>query len=281
MRIKYSDDICPSESAADGVYVQGREFLCQVGLAGLILAAISLWSPSAAQAESLKFSSGEQQITLIELFTSEGCSSCPPAEAWLSSLKTDPRLWQEIVPVAFHVDYWDYLGWKDSFSSPVHSQRQRRYQSEGGIRSVYTPGFVINGREWRGWIRHQDPVIVEQLSGRLDLTLEGSNVTAHYVEKEGAQGGYTLNLALLAFDVRSKVTSGENSGRYLHQDFAVISHKAMQSDAGRWDTNLPRLNTNSARRHGLAAWVSHAGSLEPLQAVGGWISISAVGTKQP
>ena len=281
MLIKKPDDIRQSEIAGEGLYALCRGLLRWTGLAGLVLAAPSLWLPSIAQAESLKFSSGGEQVTLIELFTSEGCSSCPPAEAWLSSLKTDPRLWEEIVPVAFHVDYWDYLGWKDSFSSPAHSQRQRRYQSEGGIRSVYTPGFVINGREWRGWIRQQDPVIVEKPAGRLDLTLEGSSVTAHYVEQDGGQGGYTLNLAVLAFDVRSKVTSGENSGRYLHQDFAVIGHKAVQSDAGRWDTSLPRSNTNAVQRYGLAAWVSHEGSLAPLQAVGGWIPASVVGDKQP
>lgn len=265
------DDIRSLEMTDVGFHAQRQEVLLRSGLIGLLLV-ITVWCLSnAAHGESLKFSSGDQQVTLIELFTSEGCSSCPPAEAWISSLKSDPRLWHEIVPVAFHVDYWDYLGWKDPFSSPVHSQRQRRYQREGGIRAVYTPGFVVNGREWRGWIRHQDPVFVKKPAGRLSLELEGSNVTARYVGQDNSQAGYTLNLAVLAFDVRSKVTSGENSGRYLHQDFAVIGHKAVQSDAGLWSTSLPRLITNAAQRYGLAAWVSQAGSLTPLQAVGGWI----------
>ena len=68
-----------------------------------------------ATAASLTLSSQEQRTTLIELYTSEGCSSCPPADRWLSRLKDDPRLWKQIVPLAFHVDYWNYLGWRDRF----------------------------------------------------------------------------------------------------------------------------------------------------------------------
>src|SRR5713226_2490390 len=69
------------------------------------------------------FESGPQKIHLLELFTSEGCSSCPPAEAWLSKLKSDPRLWKDFVPLAFHVDYWDRLGWRDRFSSRAWTER--------------------------------------------------------------------------------------------------------------------------------------------------------------
>ncbi|MCK5360690.1 MAG: DUF1223 domain-containing protein, partial [Gammaproteobacteria bacterium] len=65
-----------------------------------------------AYAEEKHFSSGEGKVNLVELYTSEGCSSCPPAEKWMNNLKDDPRLWQHFVPLAFHVDYWDYIGWK-------------------------------------------------------------------------------------------------------------------------------------------------------------------------
>ncbi|MDQ3115241.1 MAG: DUF1223 domain-containing protein [Verrucomicrobiota bacterium] len=66
---------------------------------------------------------------LLELFTSEGCSSCPPAEAWLSKLKDDPGLWRDFVPLAFHVDYWDRLGWRDPFASKVWTSRQYEYSA--------------------------------------------------------------------------------------------------------------------------------------------------------
>ena len=97
------------------------------------------------------FESGATQSTLAELFTSEGCSSCPPAEKWLSALKSNQDLWKTIIPVAFHVDYWDRLGWRDRFAKPEFTSRQQRYAAAWGGDSVYTPGFVVNGKEWRSW----------------------------------------------------------------------------------------------------------------------------------
>src|ERR1051326_5468046 len=83
-------------------------------------------------AEPPTFESGETQNSLIELFTSEGCSSCPPAEKWLSALKTNQDLWKKTIPVAFHVDYWNHLGWRDRFSKPEFTSRQQRYATEWG-----------------------------------------------------------------------------------------------------------------------------------------------------
>jgi hypothetical protein len=78
-----------------------------------------------ACAGELSVQSGPARAHLLELYTSEGCSSCPPAEQWFSTLKQSPRLWKEIVPVAFHVNYWDQLGWKDKLASPANTARQR------------------------------------------------------------------------------------------------------------------------------------------------------------
>lgn len=96
------------------------------------------------------FTSTETQVRLVELYTSEGCSSCPPADRWLSGLLTSPHLWGSIIPIAFHVSYWDYLGWHDSFALDEYSQRQRAYANLGKT-GVYTPGFFVNGQEWRGF----------------------------------------------------------------------------------------------------------------------------------
>ncbi|MGJ8664273.1 MAG: DUF1223 domain-containing protein, partial [Marinicella sp.] len=73
-------------------------------------------------------SSADEQTTLIELFTSEGCSSCPPADAFLSQFQNSDDLWNQYIPIAFHVDYWDYIGWKDVFASPEFSARQRSHK---------------------------------------------------------------------------------------------------------------------------------------------------------
>ena len=84
---------------------------------------------------------------MVELYTSEGCSSCPPADRWLSGLKGKPA----VVALSFHVDYWDRLGWKDRFSSAAYSQRQSQLQRTSGARYVYTPQVVVAGRDQPRW----------------------------------------------------------------------------------------------------------------------------------
>ncbi len=83
------------------------------------LGVLVLLGGSQASADTLHLASGDTRVNLLELYTSEGCSSCPPADRWLSGLRQDPRLWRQLVPVAFHVDYWDGIGWPDRFASPI------------------------------------------------------------------------------------------------------------------------------------------------------------------
>jgi hypothetical protein len=87
-----------------------------------VLALLFVASQSVA---SLQLDSGERQVTLLELYTSQGCSSCPPAERWLNTYIDNNKLWREVVPVAFHVDYWDYIGWQDTFAAAAYGERQR------------------------------------------------------------------------------------------------------------------------------------------------------------
>ena len=100
--------------------------------------------------ETRVIESGPRQVTLVELYTSEGCSSCPRADRWISHFVDSSDLWQRVVPLSFHVDYWDYLGWKDRFSKPEFSKRQRNHKKTGNVPAVYTPGTLVNGKEWRG-----------------------------------------------------------------------------------------------------------------------------------
>jgi len=90
-----------------------------VAIRDCLLCAIGLLLPNFGDAAD--FTSTARQVNLVELFTSEGCSSCPPAEGWFSKLKQEPGLWTDFVPVAFHVDYWDTIGWTDRFASPTNS----------------------------------------------------------------------------------------------------------------------------------------------------------------
>jgi hypothetical protein len=95
----------------------------------LAIAALALVALGTTQVGAQTFQSGPARVGLLELYTSEGCSSCPPAESWLSGLAGNDALWKDVVPVAFHVDYWDYLGWRDVFASSAFSERQRDYAS--------------------------------------------------------------------------------------------------------------------------------------------------------
>src|SRR5256885_16057749 len=155
------------------------------------------------------FESGETQGTLIELFTSEGCSSCPPAEKWLSGLKSNQELWKRIVPVAFHVDYWDRLGWRDRFAKPEFTARQQRYAAAWGGDSVYTPGFVVNGKEWRGWFGgNMTPTSSTKVGGlRVSYGNDGK-VNATFVPATTQPGPLALNVALLGNDLESDVKRG-------------------------------------------------------------------------
>jgi len=107
------------------------------------VAALAL--PMNAGATPQIISSGVTRVNLLELYTSEDCSSCPLADAWLSSLAQDPRLWAQLVLVAFHVDYWDDLGWRDPFDSPIYSERQQHIADRAGNGVIYMPEFVLDG----------------------------------------------------------------------------------------------------------------------------------------
>lgn len=214
------------------------------------------------------FNSGDRHVALIELFSSQGCSSCPRAERWMSSLMDDSRLWAEIVPVVFHVDYWDYLGWKDPYASIHNSQRQRRYKLHGHSQSVYTPGFMVAGREWSQWFNN--PVLgpmVAKAAGQLKVEVRARQVYARFIRGDDNRG-LILNVAVLGFDINTAVAGGENRGKRLAQDFVVLDHQTYSSDSGMWRAALGAPKYTGKRA--LAFWVSHASDPSPLQATGGW-----------
>ena len=217
-----------------------------------------------AQEKEIVLESGPPRTHLLELFTSQGCSSCPPAEAWLSKLKSEPRLWKDFVPVAFHVDYWDRLGWKDPFARREFTARQQAYAQSWRGDSVYTPGFVLDGREWRD---REVPAAAKENPGILKITVTNSSVTGEFRPNDSNLGDATLHVALLLFDQNTKVGAGENSGRSLKQDFVALDELQGRLENGRIALPLP----NDAHFGAVAAWVTEANQLEPIQATGGWV----------
>jgi len=211
------------------------------------------------------------RVSLIELFTSEGCSSCPPAEAWLGRLKESPGLWRDFVPVSFHVDYWDGLGWPDRFARKEFTQRQQAYAQKWRTESVYTPGFVLDGREWTGW-RTSPPKRSSLKPGvlRVKETAPGAFTVSFSPTTEGGGRGWRFHLAVLGNGVSSNVKAGENSGRRLTHDFVVIAFQEKQTATNEAKFELKPPNELANGRLALAAWVSRAGEQEPAQALGGW-----------
>jgi hypothetical protein len=234
-----------------------------------------------AYAESLTFKSSETQTSLLELFSSEGCSSCPPAENWLTGLKASPKLWQDFVPVAFHVDYWDYLGWRDRWASKAFSDRQRAYAQFWGSASIYTPGFVLNGHEWRASSRPKDgPRASGVKAGALRTSsADLQHWQVSFIPATDRAGSFDVFAALLANGLTSEVKAGENQGRRLLHDFVVTSlHKVSLKPNGDGDKGefKGEVSTEPAKgtpdeRLALAVWVTRPSGLEPLQAVGGWL----------
>lgn len=171
--------------------------------------------------------SGVQQPLVVELFTSQGCSSCPPMERWLSGFKQETGLWHYYFPLAFHVTYWNYLGWKDPFAKRAFSQRQYDYLNHKGISQVYTPQLVINGREWRpgGRTLLPDESDKRAIVGRLSLTITGQEFSASFDSRLPSNQGLILHLALLGSGLTTRVGRGENRGKHLVEDFVVLSHR--------------------------------------------------------
>ena len=232
----------------------------------------------ATDAAPMQFQSPDRQVALVELYTSEGCSSCPPAESWLSGLKGKPGLWSEFVPVAFHVDYWNYLGWRDPWSSKPYSDRQRDYAGAWGSETIYTPEFVLNGKEWHNWFGMRGaPGVSGTKTGILKITSEDTN---HWqVNFRPAAAGTTaleVNATLLAGGLGSDVKAGENAGRHLQHDFVVL--KLIQQPLTGKDGEFKGAFTMTAGRNppegnlALAVWVTRNGSLKPVQSVGGWLA---------
>ena len=198
-------------------------------LATKVLFALSLVNlaiqPAIAAECSAK--SGVQTVPLLELYTSEGCSSCPPADKWMSGIKTD-----KVTPLAFHVDYWDYIGWKDRFSKADYSVRQRKTAAFGSAGFVYTPQFVMNGRDFKGWDNSRLSQSVEasqKLASRANLSINAVTETNGDITlKTSAQAVKPIDaknadvfVALYENKLVSQVKAGENSGSTLKHDYVV------------------------------------------------------------
>lgn len=194
------------------------------------LAILAAMFSIAASAGECTVRSGPTTNALVELYTSEGCSSCPPAEKWLSRFAAKREA--GVVPIAFHVHYWDYIGWKDVYADPRHTQRQQAFALATGARSVYTPQVIVAGRDFRAWSSERafSEALRDARSQKAAASIEITPVRAADGSIEGrvsaavAQTPHaTLQLvvALTQDGITSKPNAGENKGDTLAQNFVV------------------------------------------------------------
>ena len=177
------------------------------------------------------YATAENGPAVIELYTSQGCSSCPPADAMLHDLaKRD-----DVIALALHVDYWDYIGWKDSFASAEYTQRQHAYARAANATTVYTPQMVIGGVDHVIGSRPMQVMDVVQAHSRqgnpvdVELTRRGSNV---FVSAAAGRGGdYVVQLVRYTPEETVAIRRGENAGRNLTYANIVTSWDVI----GRWD----------------------------------------------
>jgi hypothetical protein len=218
-------------------------------------------------AEELTFTSGPGQTDLIELFTSEGCSSCPPADQRMNALSDDKGLWVDFVPVAFHVDYWNDLGWNDRFSAPAFTTRQRGYSAEWKTRRIFTPCFVVNGRVDANITKHNS----SGKPGPLKAVLNQGEVTVTFAPSQPPRQKLAAWIVPLSGSESNAVTSGENRGRKLEHNFVALglNHQNMVSSNGVYSTTLPLPKNDETKA--VAIWITEGHSLKPVQATGGWL----------
>lgn len=209
--------------------------------------------------------STEKGIAVVELFTSEGCSSCPPADALLEKLAAENI--PNVYVLSYHVDYWDKLGWKDAFSKPDWTARQAAYVDHFHLESAYTPQAVVNGREefvGSGSLPLHTSVdnALHETSGqalRIKAAKEGDKIEVSYEALPSSTN--VVNLALVQVAATSQVVRGENSGRRLHHVNVVCDLRTVDAKSN-GDASFKLPNGFSGDNYKIIAFVQNKKNLQ-------------------
>jgi hypothetical protein len=254
-----------------------------LGLALTMLAASGLATAAGAICSA---HSPAHRVALVELYSSEGCNSCPPADNWLSQWKNSGAA-QSIVPLALHVDYWNSLGWTDRFSQHRFTERQQMLTDLAGGHTIYTPEIFVSGRELRSWSQRDSfqsrvgKVVGEPAQANVALELKGQapgafNVAAQFTSKAADTAGQLdAYLAVYENSLSSQVGAGENSGATLHHERVVrqwigpvplvAGSAQIRRDIRIQDTAADASVNAPADRFGVVAFVENAATGEVLQ----------------
>lgn len=217
------------------IWLRGTLFLAA------ILVPLLLPKPKTTSAASV----AARKAVVVELFTSEGCSSCPPADEFLARLgsgKRDDGV--QVIPLGFHVDYWNFQGWTDRFSSSAYSQRQLKYAQRLHIDSPYTPQLVFDGSaEGEGNDPQRARVLIERASQRpasAEVEIAVSSDDRLHVKVTSSQGAEDeVMLTYTEDNLASKIQAGENNGRELHHSAVVRELRSLGRVRGAFETTIP------------------------------------------
>ncbi|RZJ10582.1 MAG: DUF1223 domain-containing protein [Haliea sp.] len=229
-----------------------------------LAAACTAVASGAFAADSCRTESPASLTPVIELYTSEGCSSCPPADRWVSTLKAPVAAGRAVVQ-AFHVGYWDYIGWVDRFASPAHTARQRQIASQNRLSHIYTPQLVRNGLDWR----NDGQALASQEPARARIALQGTDVDAFEatVVPADTAAPWTAYWTVTEDGHRSKVKAGENAGELLQHDFVVRQYVPAGSYRGPSRLVLRAVRGEAGHPRRVNLVVVEPGTGKPLQAL--------------
>ena len=209
---------------------------------------------------------------VVELYTSEGCNSCPPADRWLSRLKAEPG----VVALAFHVDYWDRLGWKDRFASPAYTQRQSQQHASSGARFSYTPQVLVDGADRPDWPRVGTPLAAraDRANAPIELQLmrDGNHFSATVAALANTPARLAGYWAVTEQGHVSAVKAGENEGVTLHHDHVVREYLPLAAWSAKPDSRTtlafePTTPTDAAHPRDVNLVIVNADTGRPVQAL--------------
>jgi hypothetical protein len=191
-----------------------------------IISVLALMLTTPAAATSCSAESGKSRVALLELYTSEGCDSCPPTDQWLSALPQRGYTPQRVLALAFHVDYWNYLGWKDPYAQAQFSARQNEASRRNQARVVYTPQLLLDGADYRRSLLGDDigqrisktPVPAAQISMSVNTGDAQPRLRARITTAANTAQAYAV---IYENNLGTEVTAGENRGKRLRHDFVV------------------------------------------------------------
>lgn len=241
------------------------------------LSALAFCMPT--HAEQCFAKSPAHTLALVELYTSEGCDSCPPADKWLRSLGTS-RSPASVVPLALHVDYWDYIGWKDPYARPQFAARQREITAITGKNLVYTPQVIFNGRDYRRWGGGEFFDDVKKTNAQPARAAIELSMTTHpdgRIEARAAanvpaaqdRAAAVLHVAVYQNGLSTSVAAGENRGKTLQHDFVARAWAGPSpvDPAGKAQSVInASIPAASSTNSGIAAFVQNRLTGEVLQA---------------